>query len=221
MSVEEFLIRNAGDTVLAIRALISSIPKTPIKRFLAKVAGLSLILMFTLNSNGISGSVEPNMDTAEMLMKIRLIKRCILAVGTPNSVNELKNPDKLHELATIITRETERFGLNSKVMVAIMRQESNFTQAAVSSSGDVSIAQINLKVWAPVLKSHNVSIDVKRLKKDKAYAIGLMAWILKINKKNHSGDPRWFLYYHSNKKVFQSQYFSRLKPILKKLTKVS
>ena len=115
-------------------------------------------------------------------------------------------------IASQISIAIKKYDIEPQIMVAIIDTESNFNSTKVSSTGDLSIAQINVEVWnkefirlkiAPMIK--------KQIKTDQEYAIMKMAEILSIIKKrNEKLDRRWYARYHSNTPVHKIDYLHKL-----------
>lgn len=132
----------------------------------------------------------------------------------------IKLPDRERKrFATLITLSCKKYDLDPRIMISILKVESDFNQKAISSTGDYSVAQINFKIWAKNFrKMDRAPLHFERLKQDDAYAIFRMGEILAELQKNHSKhDKMWFARYHSNTPVFKNKYISRLKIHFKKL----
>jgi hypothetical protein len=103
-------------------------------------------------------------------------------------------------------------------MLAIISTESSFRSEVISSSGDISVAQINVEVWEKEFMRLKLgSIDRKKLVNCDDYAIVQMTKILSVIKKRHSSDPQWFARYHSGtskyKKVYKEKVQDRIRMI--------
>lgn len=124
-------------------------------------------------------------------------------------------------IAALVSAESLRTGISAAIMLAILKTESDFNQTAVSSTNDLSIAQINPRVWGKgdrffkITKKH---LNVARLKRDDAYAIYCMSEILRFLKAKHSkNDKWWFARYHSANPVYKEPYKRKLKFHLQKI----
>lgn len=116
-------------------------------------------------------------------------------------------------LATLIAIESKKNGLDPRIVLAILNTESSFNQKAVSSTGDLSIAQMNPKVWTPKMFQSRTgqTIEWSRVKKDEAYAISRMVLILSWLKNSFSKhDKWWFARYHSATPEFKNIYIVKL-----------
>jgi hypothetical protein len=89
----------------------------------------------------------------------------------------------------------------------------------VSTTGDYSVAQINVSTWnreftrmkMPLMKQEQVETDTY-------YAITKMAEILSIIKKRHEkSDPKWYARYHSNTGKYKNDYIQKLQLRMKML----
>lgn len=132
----------------------------------------------------------------------------------------IKLPDRERKrFATLITLSCKKYNLDPRIMISILKVESDFNQKAISSTGDYSVAQINFKIWAKNFrKLDRAPLHFERLKEDDAYSIFRMGEILAELQKNHSKhDKMWFARYHSNTPFFKNKYISRLKTHFKKL----
>lgn len=116
---------------------------------------------------------------------------------------------KKRRLAILITMAANKYSIDPRVMIAIMKIESLFDQEAYNPSGDHSIAQINYKIWSKEFeKLDRPVLMYNRLKKDDAYAIFRMAEILDIERKRFEG-KKWHLTYHSRTKKYRDRYEKR------------
>jgi hypothetical protein len=106
--------------------------------------------------------------------------------------------DNIRLIASAIAKETESHHLDYKMMLSIIKVESSFDQSTVSSSGDLSVAQVNYEHWDPEFKRlHYPKLDKEKLKTDISYSVKIMADILSILKKRHQKDALWYARYHS------------------------
>ncbi len=129
---------------------------------------------------------------------------------------ENKNRDKI---ATQISKAITRFNIKPQIMVAIIDTESNFKSDKVSSTGDLSLAQINAEVWnREFVRMKLPPINKAKLKTDQQYALIKMAEILSIIKKRYEKkDRRWYARYHSNTSTHKKGYLNKLEIRLKML----
>lgn len=123
-------------------------------------------------------------------------------------------------IATLVIFASKKYNLDPRIMLAIIKVESDFEQNAhnkVSCSykretdklkcGDHSIAQINYHVWKDAFIRHKRKpLDFNRLKTDDSYAIFRMAEILDILREENRKDKSWYARYHSNTPKLKSNY---------------
>ena len=177
---------------------------------------ISLLLVVLLIQSCSSLNYSKN-DQEKISLKKELPKKVSLLDGFdkkafPNKPNviekmiavvqpELKaeNRDKI---AKQMSKALEKHKVEPQIMVAIIDTESNFYSNKVSSTGDLSVAQINPDVWnRELVRLKREPIDLKRIKTDQEYALTRMAEILEILKKRYAkSDSKWYARYHSNKK---------------------
>lgn len=132
----------------------------------------------------------------------------------------IKLPDRERvRFATLITLSCKKYKIDPRIMVSILKVESDFKQKAVSNTGDYSVAQINFKVWAKNFRKLDKDpLHFQRLKEDDAYAIFRMGEILNDLQSNFSKkDKFWFARYHSNTPKYKNVYIKKLQVNLKKL----
>ncbi len=133
------------------------------------------------------------------------------------------NTKKRKQIALELFKASKKFEVDPKIMVAIIATESNFNNDAVSSSGDLSLAQINTKVWDLEFQRLGLAkINIKRLKKDEAYALNKMGAILSILKARHAKkDTKWYATYHSRTKKYKDLYFKKVQSHLRSIATAS
>ncbi len=127
--------------------------------------------------------------------------------------------DDRDEVAIQMSKALQKHKIEPQVVVAIIDTESNFQSDKISSTGDVSIAQINVEVWNKEFTRMKLGlIDKERVKVDQEYAITKMAEILEVIKRRYSKkDRKWYARYHSNTKHYKKEYLHRLEIRLKML----
>ena len=133
------------------------------------------------------------------------------------------NKNKRKKIATALYQASKRHAIDPKIMVAIISTESDFNNDAVSITGDLSLAQINTKVWnAEFTRLGLGKINTKLLKKDEAYALERMGKILSILKARHANkDAKWYGTYHSRTKRLKNIYESKIQKKLNMIASVS
>jgi hypothetical protein len=124
------------------------------------------------------------------------------------------------DFANIIESASKHYHIEPQIIVALIDTESNFKAEKVSTTGDLSIAQVNVDVWnkefermkLPLIKKHKLT------NKDQTYAVFTMAQILSILKKRHlKHDRRWYARYHSNTTKYKHEYLKRIEVRMKLL----
>lgn len=126
------------------------------------------------------------------------------------------------QVARDISSAITQYKVEPQIMVALIDTESNFQYSKVSSTGDLSIAQVNVDVWnkefarlgLPLIKKNQLT------KKDQRYALEVMARILSIIKSRHAKkDRRWYARYHSGTTKYKTEYLNKIEIRMKKLSK--
>lgn len=127
--------------------------------------------------------------------------------------------DERDKIAVSMSKALRKHKIEPQIMVAIIDTESNFKNDLVSSTGDLSMAQINVDVWnKEFARLGKPRIDSARLKKDQVYAMTRMAEILKILKQRYEyKDRRWYARYHSGTKQYKNLYQQKLDVRMKML----
>jgi hypothetical protein len=78
---------------------------------------------------------------------------------------------KSNEVAVKIHQAFAKYKIEPQIIVAIIDTESNFNHELVSSSGDLSMAQVNVEVWNKEFMRMNLNlIEASKLKVDQAYS---------------------------------------------------
>jgi hypothetical protein len=163
------------------------------------------------------------------VMTKTIYKRKVSAVNVAMISKMIKavQPDlkqqKRDQISKALFQTSKKYNIDPKIMIAIIATESNFNNAAVSVSGDISLAQINTKVWDVEFNRLGLGkIDKKLLKKDEAYALNKMGKILSILQARHSKkDAKWYAIYHSRTKKFKNQYEGKVDTRLRMIASVS
>lgn len=103
-------------------------------------------------------------------------------------------------LSLAIYNNANKYKINPDIFLALLMQESTFIQSKISTTGDISVAQINYRVWSKELKRLKImTLDKGRLHRDPVYAINVMGIILDQIKSKYANRERlWFTRYHSN-----------------------
>lgn len=149
--------------------------------------------------------------------KIQIKKQIVEIRNMIFKITDIRNNKHLDNLSFSIWKATYSRHLSAKLVVAIIDAESDFKQASVSKTGDISIAQINPKVWNKELKRrHKKLFNMKLLRKSEDYAIKCMTSILKeLHDKFGKKDKYWYCRYHSKNHKSKMFYLKRIKAKLK------
>ena len=133
------------------------------------------------------------------------------------------NYKKRDRIAMSLYQASKKYAVDPKIMIAIIDTESDFYQDRVSSTGDLSLAQINTEIWNKEFVRMGLDkINVKLLKKDEAYALGKMGTILSILKTRHAhNDSKWYARYHSQTKSLKNIYDQKVQVRLRKIASVT
>jgi len=131
---------------------------------------------------------------------------------------ELESEER-EAIAASMSKALAKHKVEPQIMVAIIDTESNFKNDLVSSTGDLSMAQINCDVWnREFVRLGREPIHTDQLKKDQVYAMTKMAEILKILKKRFEyKDRKWYARYHSGTRQYKTEYLHKLDIRLKML----
>jgi len=124
--------------------------------------------------------------------------------------------------ARMIKATSLKYNIKPQIMIALIDTESNFKAEKVSTTGDLSVAQVNHEVWNKEFRRLNEPlIDVKKLvHHDQSYAIMTMGKILSFLKKRHEKkDRRWYARYHSNTKKYKRAYLKKIEIRMRMLDK--
>jgi len=122
------------------------------------------------------------------------------------------NEEKRDEMAGMIAKISRKYNIKPEIFVSIIDTESNFKMDMVSSTGDLSLAQINVDVWNKEFARMNLPvIDRERVVTDLEYSLSFMAEILSVLKSRFAdSDPLWFARYHSNTPKYKNDYYQKL-----------
>jgi hypothetical protein len=120
--------------------------------------------------------------------------------------------DDRTRIAYLLNNVAKKYNMDPRLMIAIIDTESDFSNNKVSSTGDLSFAQINPDVWNKEFARLGLEkLNTAKLKKDEVYALNKMAEILTILKTRHAKkDKNWYARYHSHTKKFKNQYKTKL-----------
>jgi hypothetical protein len=148
--------------------------------------------------------------------EVRAIAKMIKVIKP--KINETKAMIIAHNLFNT----SKKFNLDPKVMIAIIDTESDFDNSKISTTGDLSLAQINTTIWNKELARMKLPmINERRLQNDEKYALNQMAMILSILKNRHSQkDGIWYARYHSHTKKYKKQYYAKVETRMRKIASI-
>lgn len=128
-----------------------------------------------------------------------------------------------NRIAKSLYNTTKKYKLDPKLMIAIIGTESDFVNTKVSTTGDLSLAQINTQVWNKEFTRLGLGqLNAQLLKKDEVYALSKMAEILNIIKARHAKkDTKWFARYHSHTKKFKDLYSVKVEKRMRMIASVN
>ncbi len=164
---------------------------------------LTTIVLFCISLTAIPANMTKN---EKAFLEVRKIERMVKHLEPSMSDKDA------NKIAYLINKNAKKFKIDPKIMLSIIDTESDFRQDAVSSSGDISIVQINADVWVSEFKRRGMGeLNVAKLKKSEGYAILKMAQILNELKTKHAKtDPKWFARYHSKTLKFKNPYAKKV-----------
>ncbi len=125
-----------------------------------------------------------------------------------------------NKIANDIHHAIKRYKVEPQIIVALIDTESNFKYSMVSSTGDLSLGQVNVEVWNIEFARMKLPLIKKELliTEDQSYAMEKMAQILSILKSRHSKrDRRWYARYHSNTTKYKIDYLRKIEIRMKML----
>ncbi len=133
------------------------------------------------------------------------------AAGLPAMIKRLAPEttlSKAKKISKTIKKAATTNGVKAELFVVILDIESGFKDWPVNATGDISIAQVNYRIWNKEFKRLKLpKLDKTRLKKDHVYAINILGSILKILKKRYEHkDKMWYARYHSKTKKLKIKY---------------
>lgn len=152
-------------------------------------------------------------DKVQVPNKPPVISKMISVLNPNLSVNHRK------DVATKIHQALAKYKIAPQIVVAIIDTESRFNQNLVSSTGDLSMAQVNVEVWNKEFQRMNLElINVEKLKSDESYSLEVMTQILHILKTRYEKkDRRWYARYHSKTKKYRRLYLAKVEARMKLL----
>lgn len=155
-----------------------------------------------------------NFDRVYIPNEAPLISQMISVVQPELEVNAR------NKIANDIHHAIKKYKVEPQIVVSLIDTESNFSYSKVSSTGDLSLGQVNVEVWNEEFKRMKLPLidKAKLVTEDQGYAMEKMAQILSILKKRHAKkDRRWYARYHSNTTKYKMDYLSKIEVRMKML----
>lgn len=145
-----------------------------------------------------------------------LIEEMILSFyETQNPAHIAKIKTFIPKIAQSIIKHTEDNHIDYKLLLSILKVESDFNQKTISKTMDYSLAQINYDIWVTEFKKEkNINLDKTKLKNDIDYSINMMTQIISILEKRHGQDPYWYARYHSSTPSRKLVYAGKIDNVL-------
>ena len=168
---------------------------------------LKAILIIVLFITPLVIGIEQKIDVSKEIIEVK------------RSVSKLAphlSEERQIKVASAIHNNSVKYKIPKKVLLSIIKVESNFKSTKISNTGDYSIVQINLKIWGKELKRLGLpSIDKNKVVNDDNYAISRMCIILNIIKSRHLKDKQWYARYHSNTLEYNLIYKSKINKVMR------
>ncbi len=175
-----------------------------------------ILLSTILAGSQISFSKTRPISVKKRLTDEQRIQKMILAVQPEIDKKELI------KISAMINRTAKKNKIDPKIMISIIDTESDFKHYKISTTGDISIAQINPKVWEGEFERLKLGkLDVKKLQNSKGYAIVKMGQILQVLQKNYAKrDKNWYARYHSKTEKYKTNYAGKVDMRLRKIASI-
>lgn len=159
-----------------------------------------------------------NFDQKSIPLEEKRIARMIEIVQ-PEIDNQFK-----FTVAGNIVKSAKKYQIQPQIFIALIDTESNFEPATVSSTGDLSIAQVNVEIWNKEFERLKMDkiVPLKLKENNQEYAIMMMGKILNLIKSKYQAkDRRWYARYHSNTTRYKLEYLKRIEVRMKMLDEKS
>lgn len=141
----------------------------------------------------------------------------MISIVQPELDQEVRN-----KIASDIFHAISKHPVEPQIVVALIDTESNFQYNKVSTTGDLSLGQVNADIWNIEFSRLKLPLIKKELlvSEDQSYAMEKMAQILSILKARHAKkDRRWYARYHSNTRKYKLDYLRKIEIRMKLLSK--
>ncbi|MCK6595922.1 MAG: transglycosylase SLT domain-containing protein [Bacteriovoracaceae bacterium] len=176
-----------------------------------KIIVTALILSFSINA------IPAHMTNSDWsIVDNKRIQKMIETVEPSFEAQEVK------KIADLIQYTSRRYNIDPKIIVSIIDTESDFRHHKVSSTGDISLVQINPKVWKEEFKRLGLGeLDIQELKRSERYALIKMGQILvDLKTKYAHKDEIWYARYHSKTKSLKKTYANKLDLRMRKIASI-
>lgn len=161
----------------------------------------------------------PTKTSSSVVPKPTIDRRIVKVI---NSLQPKLSDKEVESIATTISRNSAKTGIDWRLVVAILFQESslrldpqnckvNFTRC-----NDMGIGQVRYSVWGKELK-----IDKKRMVTDLEYAIGKTYKVLVHYRERYGHkELNWYTRYHHGDPGFRFEYMKRLNKAYAKINAI-
>lgn len=127
----------------------------------------------------------------------------------PQHIDDIK--PQIPKIAKSIIKHSNDKKIDFRILMSILKVESDFKQSKVSHTGDYSLAQINYATWSGELnRVKKIKLNKEKLKVDIDYSIRMMTEILQVLEKRHQKDPVWYARYHSGTPSLKLKYSNKV-----------
>lgn len=201
--IELDLNQNLNQAVNQLESLLQNSKHPRIVNLLTQIKSLDL-------------DFHPQEEEAPLKPSQALIEDMILSFyETQNPAHISKIKAFIPKIAQSIIKHTEDNHIDYKLLLSILKVESDFNQKTISKTFDYSLAQINYDIWVTEFKKEkNIILDKNKLKHDIDYSINMMTQIISILEKRHSQDPYWYARYHSSTPSRKLVYAGKIHNVL-------
>lgn len=196
---KESHLKSIGDLRLSLAQDLERASDPQLKTLGAKLSNFDLE-HFNLN---LFDDVKPDHGMIEeMILSFYLEKN-------PSHIEDIK--PFIPKIADAIIKHSQDKNIDYKIIMGIMKVESDFDQFKISTTKDYSLAQINYKIWAPELERvKKIKLDKNKLKTDIDYSVEMMCEILSIFKDRFEKDKMWYARYHSSTPGLKVKYGTKV-----------
>lgn len=194
------------------------------KTLIQKILIVTLIALLAQGCSSTSKNKNKNKSTREIygsFDKVFIPNEALVISHMIELVQPELDINIRNKVANDIHHAIKKYNVEPQIVVALIDTESDFKFDKISTTGDLSLGQINVPVWNIEFKRMKLPlIDPSKLvTQDQSYAMEQMAKILSILKKRHAKkDRRWYARYHSNTKKYKHDYLRKIEQRMKLLS---